>query len=990
MRTRLHIALAAIVMLWAGLPAWGEPGAGTLYLRFRPASVGDVYAKVVVSTAAAPWRRVAGIVPAEADRDAALRVAKLEKSDWIEVAGLGSGGTITLSFEPGPIDAMMGQVEIASSADELAVLRTLDINEPGNLVTLVIPADAAGRPAGIATVREVIGRRLKLAQRLQQAMNAPGKPRDELIGPVVTVGPPTLGASVATGAASNSTSNSAAGTAHAMTAAKVQTTATGDSADDDGNEAAANVARAPVEVAAAQPGLPLVAFAPYGLGVAYTDPRLRADELEILRLQGFSGLAAAGSSRPERIARPVPRERGWWASPFLFPAAEFVALAPGQGVARGERVDVPAMSMLDALVRLDEPASKAATAAAPAPAPGSARSPTLAFRAYLAARGLRPADFAVPSFDRVNEKPDHDKLLDATHNEDPALAQAAVNALVWTTRYRAYLASHALAAATRIDAPRDAVGRDAAVAATFVDRPIVVGAGLSPGALGPQLDAAGHEADTDDFWPDDATRDRWRRFAPRLHLGSAYLLDLLRGSAVPTGDNAAPPASPTATAFHRTPADAAAIRIDALIALGHGAKAIHFFDFGPRWTSDASAAASASESLVVRKSLASHGTPAPAATPAPASDDAADDKADNAAAPVAANGTAANPEANALARVPALDQGFATRALGMMRLSRDLARARDLIQNGQPVARQVAILHVADAELWNASWPVAQDRRLLHYALTSEQYDVDVLSDQSALARDLHAYRVIYVTDTQVPAAVLEKLRLWVKDGGWLCLGALAATQDEAGRPSAGITEFVGAEVVGRDPIDPGAAAERVTFPVRSGASVMKLPREASVSLALRACRFEKAAPDRVVANFDDGAPAAISRPLGKGVVVSLAYSPGLSLLHQLVEPGPGLAELPPAAAAAVTFPCKAAGVARAVEPSARVLSALLLMSDRGGALLLADPKPQANLTLRVAVTDVRAVESLRHGSLTFATAPGRTIITLPALDQGDIVLLHR
>lgn len=957
MRTRLLQAFLAVVILFFGFPARGEPEARSLFLRFRPATVGEVYARVYTSVAAAPWRRDRGVFPAEADRDAALRVAKLERSDWIEVPGLEAGGTITLAFNPVPIDSMAGQVELATRADEQTIVRRIDFAEPGNLLTLIVPADALRRPAGIVTQRELIARRLKLAKKLRDDMLAPARPRDELIGPVTAVpvsGPPTL-------ASNPAPASGGPASADAASAADV--------GEADPAVAAAMAAARAAPGEQAPPAISLIAPALCGYGVTYSDPRLRADELETLRLQGFTGLAPVWTAKADKPTRAFGRERGLWIAPGHFPAAEFVALAPGQHVGRGERTDPATLSLVDALVRLDLPPSTTRSAASPSSPPGGKSTP-LSFRAYLAARGLKPADFAVPSFDRVNDKPDHEKLLEATHNEDPALARAAVNLLVWTTRYHAYLASHALSQMTRPDALADLAGRDAAVVADFVDRPLVIGAGLSPGPLGPELDAAGREVEVADFWPDDATRDRWRRFAPRLHLGSAYLLDLLRGSASPESslDHAwAAPAQ--ATAYLSLPRDGAALGVQSMLALAHGARAVQFFDFGPLCVRDAAAIESE-----------------PAAAPA------AEDESSAADAPASGDGAQAAKPARAGARVAAVDQAFASRAAAMIRLTRDLARARELLIAGAPAPRQVAILHVADAELWNASWPIAQDRRMLHHALLSEQYEADVITDQAAMTRDLAGYRVIYVTDTQVPAAVLEKLRLWVKDGGRLCLGAMAATQDEAGRPAAGIAELIGAEAAERDSIDPGAAAEALTFQPRALASGGKPLREASVSLALRACRFEKAPADRVVASFGDGAPAILSRPLGKGEVISLAFSPGLSVLHQLRQSASGEVELPTNVVAAVTYACRAAGIVRAVEASAPVGCASLIAGEAGGALLLADARPAGvrNLTLRVAMADVRSVESLRHGPLTFATAPGRVVITLPALEQSDIILLRR
>ena len=136
---------------------------------------------------------------------------------------------------------------------------------------------------------------------------------------------------------------------------------------------------------------------------------------------------------------------------------------------------------------------------------------------------------------------------------------------------------------------------------------------------------------------------------------------------------------------------------------------------------------------------------------------------------------------------------------GVAKIIGDVAKADELVCDGQPPNAQVAVIYSTTEEIWQANadtMPIQQERQLIHIGLAQDQYPTDLLNEDLLLTRDLAQYKAIYAVDAHLPLACLKKLSDWVSAGGMLCLAPASLERDEYDRPTAAISGLTGFQAV--------------------------------------------------------------------------------------------------------------------------------------------------------------------------------------------------
>ena len=331
--------------------------------------------------------------------------------------------------------------------------------------------------------------------------------------------------------------------------------------------------------------------------------------------------------------------------------------------------------------------------------------------------------------------------------------------------------------------------------------------------------------------------------------------------------------------------------------------------------------------------------------------------------------------------------------------------AEELLWPGVPSRAQVAILHPRSAEVWDAgptdsATPIqdATNNHLnrstvdymaevfdLYLALQHDNIPVDFVEEDDLSVTGLKPYRVLYVTEPDVPEENQRGLIEWVKAGGILVTVSGAATRDRYDEPCRWIDEASGVTEAPRKRLliqqtrrlpDLGTGqGTQGTFTVVGVRSKMTADRK------------------HVEATFDDGSPAVVNCPVGKGRRIHFAWMPGLAYWK---SSGKQRDRLPVGFSASIrnwiTWPTRLAQVERLVEVDHALVESPVLISPSGAAVTLlnwtGEPIDQLRLELHLPFR-IGSVKSVRQKqSIDFQRTDGTVRLTLP-LGAADILLIR-
>jgi len=341
----------------------------------------------------------------------------------------------------------------------------------------------------------------------------------------------------------------------------------------------------------------------------------------------------------------------------------------------------------------------------------------------------------------------------------------------------------------------------------------------------------------------------------------------------------------------------------------------------------------------------------------------------------------------------------------MAEAHRMIGVAEDVLWPGRVPQPEVAILSPRSAELWDCkNVPIpngivydATNTNLngrtvdymaevfdLYTALQHANIRADFIEEEDLNPSRLAAYKVLYVTEPNIPAEFQQSLLQWVQAGGSLVMVSGAGAYDRY-----------------NDPCDI----------LRKGLGIVEAPRErmiiANLNAVTEACKgdYQGAAftiygpcgtfltppAEGVVATCGNGAPATVQRAVGQGTVTYFAWMPGLSYIKSQNGNTNGLPSgFSTAVRDMITAPVKAAKVASQVTVDKPMIETPMLLSEKGAAVTLlnwtGENQPRLVLYARVPFKATK-VESVKQGPLNFTQTDGVIYCTLP-LNAADIVMI--
>ena len=333
-----------------------------------------------------------------------------------------------------------------------------------------------------------------------------------------------------------------------------------------------------------------------------------------------------------------------------------------------------------------------------------------------------------------------------------------------------------------------------------------------------------------------------------------------------------------------------------------------------------------------------------------------------------------------------------------------IGAAEDVLWPGKPPRSEVGLLAPRSAEVWDAK-EIAVPNQIqdatnndlnratvdymaevfdLYLALQHANIPVEFVDEDGLSPQGLKSYRVLYVTEPNIPAEGQQGLVDWVRAGGTLVTVSGAGQRDRYDEPCAVLSQATG--------IQEGRRSRLLIEDARTlkdmGKGAGKLGSFQAVGV-----RSVAAAPaENAAATFDDGTPAAIARVVGSGRAVHFAWMPGLSYWKSSGGTKDGLpVGFSESLRNWISWPVGLAQVSLPVKVNHPLVETPVLASPAGIGITLLNWNGESLPDVQVEVrTDrnVTGVESVRHGKLQFQSTSDQTRFALP-LGGADIVTLR-
>jgi hypothetical protein len=334
------------------------------------------------------------------------------------------------------------------------------------------------------------------------------------------------------------------------------------------------------------------------------------------------------------------------------------------------------------------------------------------------------------------------------------------------------------------------------------------------------------------------------------------------------------------------------------------------------------------------------------------------------------------------------------------RANRLIATGEDLLWPGQPMRSPVAILMPRSAEMWDA-----QDQRLptsiqdatntnlngattdymaevadLFAALQDADVPGEFVSEDDLTAEGLKPYRVLYVTEPDVPAEGQAAIATWARAGGTLTTVANAATHDRYDQP---FTTF--------GPLTSPPRPSAIVSSIRGVKLTAASGPSGVFQAAFADARVGSAAEAKVLARLGDGMPVIEAAPMGRGEHIHFSFMPGLSYARLGANAAANKADAANILRDWITYPIVQAQVTPPVTVSDSGVETPVLISDKGAAVTVLNwrgaPLTNLGLVLRLPFK-VGSIESVAHGRLGFDRTPGGVAIHMP-LKAVDVLLVR-
>jgi len=333
-----------------------------------------------------------------------------------------------------------------------------------------------------------------------------------------------------------------------------------------------------------------------------------------------------------------------------------------------------------------------------------------------------------------------------------------------------------------------------------------------------------------------------------------------------------------------------------------------------------------------------------------------------------------------------------------------IGAAEDVLWPGKRPRPRVAILSPKSSEMWDAkNIPIptqisdATNTDLnrstvdymaevadLYLALQHANIPVDFLEEEDLSNSGLAPYRVVYITEPDIPEEFQKALVSWVEEGGTLISISNAGAMDRYDEPSTTMARLRGAHNPERERmLIPNLGAVKALGKVRTGSLEATAwgPRDILLN----------SVKGQVVAQFEDNSPAIVRRTMNRGTVVHFTWLPGLSYVKSSsVTEGKLPSNFSPVIRNWIVAPVKDAGIELPVVSSEPMVEAPMLCSRAGAAVTVLnwnnDKINNLDLTIRVPFK-VKSVASVIEGPLKFNRGSQDIRVSLP-VTSADIIVV--
>ncbi len=345
----------------------------------------------------------------------------------------------------------------------------------------------------------------------------------------------------------------------------------------------------------------------------------------------------------------------------------------------------------------------------------------------------------------------------------------------------------------------------------------------------------------------------------------------------------------------------------------------------------------------------------------------------------------------------------------MAEAHRMIGKAEPLLWPGERPLSPVGLLMPRSAQMWDAkdeaipkSIEDATNTDLnrstvdymaelfdLYLALQHDNIPAEIVDEDDLTDKGLAPYKVLYVTEPNIPLEGQQALVKWVKAGGTLVTVSGAGSADRYNEPSDVLSSGLGYEEK--------APARMLIGRLNTLAESAQMTAASATSTLVRICGPVSAVSSSkgtVEAQFADGKPALVRTVVGKGVSLHFACFPGLSYRRfQEGEADKLPVGWPAACRKLITEPVRQAGVVMPVTADRPMIETPVLVSEAGMAVTLLNWSGQPIEKLSLAVSClwiVKSVESVKHGNVPFAVEESGGIqVTLP-LDGADVLMIRK
>jgi hypothetical protein len=338
--------------------------------------------------------------------------------------------------------------------------------------------------------------------------------------------------------------------------------------------------------------------------------------------------------------------------------------------------------------------------------------------------------------------------------------------------------------------------------------------------------------------------------------------------------------------------------------------------------------------------------------------------------------------------------------------NRMIAVAEDVLWPGQRPRAQVAILQPRSAEIWDRRHLASTERvagvtnsylndRTVDYmaevfdtylALQLANVPTDFVDEDDLTTKRLGWYKVLYITEPDIPAEGQAAVREWVRGGGTLVMVPGAAQADRYDEPVSTLTSQADAPQHNRA-FMVGPRWNETALQALASAGKLQGQQVFGPRVPL------KTGPD-ARAFFNDDAVAVTERHIGEGKVICFAWFPGISFARMALGPNYELtaaAANPSISQQWILYPVSAAHVKPPVIVNARLIETPLLLSPAGAAITLLNwgQNRRQSVTVTVDVPfHVRTARSSIKGMIPFTQEGAKVRFSIRPV-PADIVALR-